>query len=219
MLAVNQLLIFGSGQVAEVFATYCGTVAGFVVDKEHRQSTYIDGVPVVAFEDVRSRFNPANHGFLIGMSFKGLNAPRAEKYQAMLDRGYQPIVSISPKASILKSEIGRGTMVLDENTIQPGAKIGENCVLWSGNHVGHHTHIGNHVWLSSGIVVSGACEVGDYTFIGSGATIADGVRIGKRCIIGAGSLVLKDVPDDSVVAAEGTPISKVRSNRAARLLG
>ena len=161
-----------------------------------------------------------DYRFAVGMSFKGLNKPRAEKFYWMRRLGYEPLIYIAPDVSLPRmATVRSGSFIMDRNTIQTAVMIGENCVLWSGNHIGHHSKIGDHVWLSSGIVVSGGCEIGDYTFVGSGATIADGVKIGKRCIIGAGSLVLQDVPDDSVVAERGTPISKVSSARAARLLG
>lgn len=189
----------------------------FVVDKQFARPFTEGKRTPITVEDLRYH---EPHDFVIGMSFKGLNKPRAEKFEMMRSMGNNPRVVVDQDLWIPNSaKIGAGSFIMDRNTIQTGVEIGENCVLWSGNHTGHHTKIGNHVWLSSGIVVSGACEIGDYTFIGSGVTVADGVKIGKRCIIGAGSLVLRDVPDDSVVAAEGTPISKIPSSRAARLLG
>src|SRR4051812_47116188 len=97
----KRIIIFGAGQVAEVFASYLGdAVAGFVVDREHQTRTFIDGKPVARFEDVRSRFNPSSHAFIVGMSFKGMNVPRAEKFKAMLDKGYDAIISTSPAARI-----------------------------------------------------------------------------------------------------------------------
>ena len=38
-------------------------------------------------------------------------------------------------------------MIMEHNTIQPYVTIGENTILWSGNHVGHHTQIGKNVIL------------------------------------------------------------------------
>jgi len=212
---MNNILVFGAGQVAQVFADYLGhEFAKYVVDREYATPG------MVCAEDVQNQYAKDYYRFVVGMSFRGLNKPRAEKFQTMLDKGYAARTYISPQARLSGySDVGVGSFVMDGNTLQRGVEVGRNVVIWSNNHLGHDTKIGDHVWLSSGITVSGACEIGEYTFIGSGATIADGVKVGKRCIIGAGSLVLRDVPDDSVVAAEGTPISKVSSARAARLLG
>ena len=33
--------------------------------------------------------------------------------------------------------------------------IGDDCVLWSGNHIGHHATIGDHCFITSHVVVSG----------------------------------------------------------------
>jgi acetyltransferase-like isoleucine patch superfamily enzyme len=66
-------------------------------------------------------------------------------------------------------------------------------------------------------VISGGVRVGDNAFIGVNSTVRDHVKIGARSVIGAGSLVLEDVPDDGVVAARGSELSKVPSYRLRRL--
>jgi acetyltransferase-like isoleucine patch superfamily enzyme len=53
-------------------------------------------------------------------------------------------------------------------------------------------------------------NIGSYTYIGSGALIREGVTIGDNVIIGMGSVVLKDVPDKSVMV--GNPAKKLREN-------
>ena len=35
--------------------------------------------------------------------------------------------------------------------------IGNNTIIWSGNHIGHHSKIGNNCFISSHVVVSGFC--------------------------------------------------------------
>ncbi len=42
-------------------------------------------------------------------------------------------------------------------------------------------------------------EVGDNVLIGAFTTIRYGVKIGTNCVIASGSMVIKDVPDNSVV--------------------
>jgi acetyltransferase-like isoleucine patch superfamily enzyme len=168
----------------------------YVVDSAFWEpGTFIGGVPVVSFENLMMTFPEAR--FLVGMSFKGLNAKRAEKFEAMYGLGlYRPVTyrhnmsGISPSA-----QLGAGCFVMDLNILQTDVEIGRNCVLWSGNHVGHHTKIGDHVWLSSGIVVSGAC------------------KIGKRCIIGAGATITRDCEDDGVYPGPYATRSKVPSHK------
>jgi len=210
---MKPVLIFGCGQVAQVFSEYLSAVS-FVVDEEYRSEETIAGLPVVPFGRVTDLYRPDHYEFVTGMSFKGLNKPRAEKFEMMCAKGYTPHTFCFHDVWLPNSAtICAGSFIMDRNTIQPGVEIGENCVLWSGNHVGHHSRIGSHVWISSGVTISGAVEIGDYCFIGSGVTIADGVKIGSDCIIGAGSLILHDCPYGGVYQGIETERSRVPSSR------
>ncbi len=42
-------------------------------------------------------------------------------------------------------------------------------------------------------------QIGDDVFIGARATLLPGVRIGNRCVVAAGAVVVRSVPDGSVV--------------------
>lgn len=50
--------------------------------------------------------------------------------------------------------------------------------------------------------------IGDDCWIGANVTILPGVKLGNGCVVGAGSVVLKDVPDYTVVA--GVPARVIR---------
>jgi sugar O-acyltransferase (sialic acid O-acetyltransferase NeuD family) len=211
------VLIFGAGQIAAVFAEYLAQngyrVAAAVIDPGF---VHVDlyGCPMVFTDVVERDYPPAEHAFVVGMSFKSLSAPRAAKFDMMRLKGYEPLTFIDHRASVLgPTRIGTGSIIMDENTIQPYAEIGENTIVWSGNHIGHHSKVGNNVFIASHAVISGAVEIGDYSFIGVNATIRDGVKIGKRCVIGAGSLILSDCADDGVYGPGGTERSRVPSSR------
>jgi sugar O-acyltransferase (sialic acid O-acetyltransferase NeuD family) len=181
---MKPVLIFGAGQVAQVFAAYLDQnyydVAAFVVDAEYMVAG-ASGIPVVLFDAVEKLYRPEDYTFTVGMSFRRLNSPRSEKFDAMRLRGYEPLTFIDHRASVLgPTRIGPGSFIMDENTIQPYAEIGENTIVWSGNHIGHHSKVGNNVFIASHAVISGAVEIGDYSFIGVNATIRDGVKIGKQ---------------------------------------
>ncbi|MEM7033668.1 MAG: sugar O-acyltransferase, partial [Chloroflexota bacterium] len=54
--------------------------------------------------------------------------------------GYQLISYISPRASVMgDNEFGDNVFIFEDNTIQPYVKIGDGTILWSGNHIGHHS--------------------------------------------------------------------------------
>ena len=76
--------------------------------------------------------------------------------------------------------------------IQPNVRIGNNVILWSGNHIGHDSTIGDHVFIASHAVISGNVTIGESSFVGVNATFRDGITVAPRCVIGAGALIMKD---------------------------
>jgi carbonic anhydrase/acetyltransferase-like protein (isoleucine patch superfamily) len=92
-------------------------------------------------------------------------------------------------------------------------KLGANVVLWSGNHIGHHSRIGDHCFISSHVVVSGFCDVGPNCFFGVNATLGNNVTIGADCMLGAGAVVVKDVTADTLVRGNVTELTKTMSAR------
>ena len=80
---------------------------------------------------------------------------------------------------------------MENNTIQPFTIIGNNVILWSGNHIGHHSVIKDHVMFTSHVVLSGHCIVENYTTIGVNATIRDGLTIGEGTFIAMAANVIK----------------------------
>ncbi len=93
--------------------------------------------------------------------------------------GYSMASFISPQATILNGGvIGDNCFILEDNTVQPYARIGSNVTLWSGNHIGHHSVIGDHTFIASHVVVSGGVEIGERCFVGVNATLRDHIEGG-----------------------------------------
>ena len=220
---MKPLVIFGAGEIAEVAHFYFthdlkARIAAFTVDAEYLKADRFCGVPVVAFEQLAAQFPPAEYDAFVALSYAKVNAVRAQKCAAAKARGYRLATYVSSKASVWPGfQPGENCFILEHNTLQPFAVVGDNVTLWSGNHIGHHARLGANCFITSHVVISGGVEVGDNAFIGVNATVRDHVRIGARSVIGAGSLVLEDVPDDGVVAASGSALSKVPSHRLRRL--
>lgn len=206
---MSKVVIFGTGQIAEVAHFYImhdspHDVVGFTVDKDYLEKGSFKDLPVVPFEDIITYFRADEVKLFIPISYKKMNKVRADRYYRAKEMGYSFISYISSKATYYGTPVGENCFIFENNVIQPFTCIGDDTILWSGNHIGHHAKIGNHCFIASHVVVSGAAEIKDYSFLGVNATIRDSVVIEKENLIGAGSVILKNTQVGEVYSQRGT---------------
>jgi len=223
MTARRSLVLFGAGEIAQLAHRYFTTdsdfqVVGFTVDREYlTAATFLD-LPVVAFDEVLSRFPPLDHELFVALSYSGLNRVRRDKYLAATALGYRIASYVSSRATVLNDRrIGENCFILEDNTIQPFVTIGNNVTLWSGNHIGHHSIIDDHCFIASHVVVSGGVRIGESCFVGVNVTLRDHIKIGERCVLGAGALLLADAEPEGVYIGTATERARVPSSRLRRI--
>ena len=199
-----KLVVFGAGDIARLAHFYFTgdsghEVVAFVVDPAYRSGeTFLD-LPLVSSDEVFVRFPPATHQAFVALSYTKMNAVRAEKYQWMKSLGYGLASYVSSRCSYLSQfPPGDNCFILEDNTVQPYVRIGNDVTLWSGNHIGHDATVGDHCFISSHVVVSGHVDIGEACFIGVNATLRNSIRIGARTLIGAGATIMKDTAEGSV---------------------
>ena len=208
-----KVVIFGVKDFAELAHFYLDhdsphDVVGFSVNQAFvPEGGMYRGLPVVPFEEVETVFPPSDHMFFAPMSPKNMNRDREKVYNAIKTKGYTCISYVSSKATLFGNEIGNNCFILENNTIQPFTKIGNNVVLWSGNHIGHHSIIHDHVTFTSHVVMSGHCEIGSYSFFGVNATLRDGLRIAVGTFVAMAAAVLSDTEEWGTY--KGNPASKL----------
>jgi serine O-acetyltransferase len=110
--------------------------------------------------------------------------------------------------------------------IHPGAVIGDGFFIDHGMGVviGETAEIGDNVTLYHGVTLGGVSTekgkrhptIGDRVVIGAGAKVLGAITVGSCSRIGANAVVVKDVPEDSVVV--GVP-GRVRMRKEPRQLG
>ena len=216
---MRDVVIFGMGQIAEVVHYYLTqeggrNVVAFTVDEQYRSTDSLLGVPVVDFATVEKRYPPESHEMFVAMSFKKVNKLRQAKVEEAEAKGYTLASHVSPNATVWAGfQANPNTIVMENNVIQPFAKIGRNVIVWSGNHIGHHSTIEDHCFIASHVVVSGSVTIGEGSFVGVNSTIRDNVTVGSHNVLGAGTLILADTPDGGVFMGEATAMSKVPSHR------
>ena len=163
--------------------------------------------PVVPFEEVETSYPPSEYHLFAPMSHRRMNRVREETFRQAKAKGYSLISYVSSKATTFAGlEIGENCFILEDNTIQPFVRIGDNAVLWSGNHIGHHSIIDDHAFFTSHVVLSGHCHVKSHSFFGVNSTIRDGLTIAPGTLIAMGACVTRDTEDWGIY--KGNPARK-----------
>jgi len=215
----KKLIIGGDSLFAEIayeYFTYDSEyeVVTFAVEKEYIKKESMFDLPIVPFEELAEHFSPEEHYFYAANVYTQLNRLRTRMYLKAKSRGYKPASYISPRAFVWRNvELGEHCFIFEDNVIQPFVKIGNNVVLWSGNHIGHHSIIKENVFISSHVVVSGVCTIGENGFMGVNATVIDRISIGRDCVIGANALITKNVDDNNLVKGSFGQLSKISAKQ------
>lgn len=206
------LVIFGSAEMAELAKYYFShdsdyRVVAFTVDDDFVVGEQFQGLPLVPFSEVATRFPPATNSMHVALSYGRLNQLRQEKYEQAKAAGYVLASYLCSKSVTWPDlSIGDNCFILENQTIQPTVRIGNNVMIWSGNHVGHGSVIDDHAYIASHVVISGHCKIGRRCFVGVNATLKDFISIGDDCFIGMAASVTSDVADGSVVVGAGSEV-------------
>ena len=213
-----KILVFGAGDIAKLAHYYFSRdsvhqVVAFTVDKKYRHDDQFLGLPLCDFEQVLDRFPPKACKMFIALSYAKMNKIRAEKYFKAKKMGYELVSYVSSRCTWLTDEpLGENCFILEDNTIQPFVKIGNNVTLWSGNHIGHESVIEDHCFISSHVVVSGHVHIHRFCFIGVNSTLRNGITISRETLIGAGSVIMKDTIQGGVYVPQKAELLKMKSS-------
>lgn len=86
-------------------------------------------------------------------------------------------VFIHPSASVAEDcAIGKGTKIWHYSQIQPGAQLGERCIIGHNCFIGSRSKLGNGVKLESNIDVWDLVTLEDYVFVGPSAVFTNDIN-------------------------------------------
>jgi sugar O-acyltransferase (sialic acid O-acetyltransferase NeuD family) len=213
------VVIFGTSQWAELAHFYLmhdspHRVVAFTVDRAFQTLNEYKGLPVAPFEDLESLYPPSQIKLFLPLSFKKMNQIRADRYRNAKQRGYEFISYVSSKATTWPGfRCGENCFIFEDNTIQPFVEIGNNVVMWSGNHIGHHTTIKDHVMITSHVVISGCCTIEEYCFFGVNSAVRDEAVIARGTLVGMGVTIAKDTKEYEVYRTPAIEPERIRSNQ------
>jgi sugar O-acyltransferase (sialic acid O-acetyltransferase NeuD family) len=202
--AGGPLVIVGDSLFAEIAHEYFEhdspyDVVAFSVEEAYRSHESLRGLPVVPFETLHERFDPAATSVFAAITYGQLNRVRTRLADDAAVRGFALASYVSSRAFVWRNvELGEHCFVFEDNTLQPFVRVGRNCVLWSGNHVGHHSTVGDNVFISSHVVISGSVTVEDNCFLGVNSTLVNDITIGRDTWIGPAVVITRDVEPETV---------------------
>jgi sugar O-acyltransferase (sialic acid O-acetyltransferase NeuD family) len=200
MEKAHKLVIVGDSAFAEIAYEYFTfdsnyQVVAFSVESEYLKRDRLFGLPVTAFEDLETDFPAQEHDVYVATVYTQLNRLRTRLCSEAKRKGFRLASYVSSRAFLWRNvEVGEHCFIFEDNTVQPFVKLGNNLVLWSGNHIGHHSEVRDNCFISSHVVISGFVVVEENCFLGVNSTIVNNVTIGKDCWLGPNVTVVKDVP-------------------------
>lgn len=207
-----KVIIFGIQDFAELAHYYLENdsehevVAFSVHEKYLPENRLFHGLPIVAFENIEKEYVPGDFKFFAPMAPQDMNKLRESVYNTIKAKGYELISYVSSQATLFNNPIGDNCFILENNTIQPFTSIGNNVILWSGNHIGHHSVVKDHVMFTSQVVLSGHCVVESYATLGVNATIRDGITIAEGTFVAMAASIIKNTDPWSMY--KGNPAVK-----------
>ena len=213
-----RLVLFGAGDIARLAHYYFKTdtdheVMAFTVDQDYRKGDTFQGLPLVDFERLTETYRPSDYKMFVALSYAKMNEVRTSKYLKCKELGYEVVSYVSSRCSYLTEDpVGENCFILEDNTIQPFVKLGNNVTLWSGNHIGHDSSIDDNCFITSHVVVSGNCHIGKNCFIGVNATLRNSLTVAPYTLIGAGAIIMKDTQEREVYVPERAKLFRKKSD-------
>ena len=97
-------------------------------------------------------------------------------------------------------EIGDGNMIRENVTISRGTtggggvtRLGSNCLLMTGVHIGHDSQVGSNCILANCATLAGHVVIEDFVTLGAFCPVHQHCIVGKYAFIGGGTIVTQDV--------------------------
>lgn len=208
-------VILGAGTYGETYCSFLResgvNVLGFLDDDPKYLNREVLGLPVLGdmskLKDLRKLYDVDSVYCPIGN-----NEVRVRLLSKAKELGYKLPNFIHPQACIAPDvKIGNGVYILFGTTIMPHTVIKDYVMISMSVGLGHHSVLEEGVFLSMGCNMGGSIMVKKKAYCGMGSTIMSGVHVvGENCLIGAGAVVIKDVPDNAVVAGVPAKILKYK---------
>lgn len=222
-MSKTPLVIFGMSSYAQIVALYFSRLDEYepialCVDDEYANLTESYGLPIIPASKLLETISPKNVAFHVAVTYTNMNRLRREKIDLLKSWGFTPASYVSPRAYVDETAVlGEHIFIFEDNTIQPFTKVSDGAILWSGNHIGHHTTIQNDVFVSSHVVISGHCDIGARSFLGVNATLGNNISLGEENWLLPGTNLIAGTDKDEMWRPEKSVRTSKRPSEAFNL--
>jgi UDP-N-acetylbacillosamine N-acetyltransferase len=211
----RKVICFGTGSLAELMHVYLSNeggqeLVGFVAEKTLVRNHTFRGLPVHAFEEVETFWDPAGFDMLLAIGYR-IMRNRKRLYEAAKAKGYR-LANFASKQAIIADDLlmGDNNIIMPNVHIEPFVRIGSNNILWSNTLICHHARIGHHNFFAPNSAIAGEVTIGDLCFFGIGSIISNKVVIGDETQVAPGSTVLENTSAHKKYL--GTPARPVKQH-------
>jgi sugar O-acyltransferase, sialic acid O-acetyltransferase NeuD family len=210
----EKAIIIGAGTYGQVYAEYLKDdyqIIGFIDNNENLLMKVFRGITVLGGNDYL--FNKIDKNINVFVPI-GNNNVRVKLLTELNKKGFKTPSFIHKKTIIDDSvKIGKAVYILPGTNIMPLTTIGDFTMISMGVNIAHHNIIEEGCFFSQGSNIGASVEIKKQAYFGISSTLMTGVReVGKNTLIGAGSVVIKDVPDNTIVAGVPAKILKYKTN-------
>ena len=104
--------------------------------------------------------------------------------------------------------VQEGTVIMGGTVINTNSTIGKGCIINTSSSIDHDCVLEDGVHISPGVHIGGTVSVGKSTWICIGSSVANNIVIGSNVVVAAGSAVIKNIPENVMVAGVPAKIKK-----------
>ena len=197
------LLGGGRGAVQVIDAILRGgkqKIAGILDDNEAVHGKTIMGFKILgAISKVHELWKAKAFDALV-ISFSNALKARAALYEELTAVGIPFTNVIDPSVQIHSNvHLGTGNVIIANCRVGACAKVGNNNFFSAYVNLEHHNLLGNHCTFGPGVFTSSRVQIDDLVKFGTGVFIEPGITIGAESIILSGSILIKNVPEKTLV--------------------
>ena len=211
----KKLIIYGESAYAQMLANYFQTdseyeVVAFCADEAYKTQDEIEGIPVIALEEIETHYASDTHSIFSAIGYKSVRTHKL-LFEKIAKLSFPVASYVSSQAMVDAScHIGVNCLVLAGCIIEPEAVVEDNCFVNSGAIVCHHSVVKAHTILASGSLIGGHSTVGESSLIGFHATVAELLELADETLLAAGSVLLEDTYKHTMYV--GTPAKALREH-------